>query len=62
MYRKLQNVEISCLPSMNVVLDTVYEQQEPHLLQGDHVDVSGIILPALTVYETRMVLCYQRCV
>lgn len=59
MHRKLQNVEISCLPSMNVVSDTVYEQQEPHLLQGDHVDVSGLMLPALAVYETRMVLCYQ---
>jgi hypothetical protein len=37
---------------MNVVLDTVFKQQESHLLQGDHVDVSGLMLPALTVYET----------
>jgi small nuclear ribonucleoprotein (snRNP)-like protein len=59
MYRKLRNVEISCLPFMNVVLDTVCEQQEPHLLQGDHVDVSGLMLLALNVFETRMVLCYQ---
>jgi hypothetical protein len=44
---------------MNVVLDTVCEQQEPHLLQGDHVDVSVLMLPALTVYETRVVLRYQ---
>jgi len=58
MHRKLQNVEINCLPSMNVVLDTAYEQQEPHLLQGDHVDVSGLMLLALTVYETSVVLCY----
>lgn len=57
MPRKLQNIEISCLPSMKVVLDTVFEQQEPHLLQGDHVDVRGLMLPALTVYETNVVLC-----
>jgi len=43
---------------MNVVLDTVFEQQKSHLLQGDHVDVSGLMLPALTVYETSVFLCY----
>jgi len=26
-----------------------FEQQEPHLLQVGHVDVSGLMLPALTV-------------
>ena len=44
---------------MNIGLDTVYEQQEPHLLQGDHVDVSGLMLLVLTAYEKRMILCYQ---
>jgi len=58
MHGKLQNVEISCLLSMNIVLDTVYKQQEPHLLQGNHVDVSGLMLPALTVYETSVFVCY----
>jgi hypothetical protein len=57
---------------MSVVLDTIFEHKEPHLLQVDHIDVSGLMLlplivwnkgglmlPALTVYETRLVLCYQ---